>query len=202
MAFFTTAASVVGLLGGVKSLTQGDKNGGAGATSSSSAPWEPAQPYLKQNLQTNADLQKFYQQSPFSDLQKQQYKGLLDVLANNQSAGNSLLNNASAFGKSNRGLLGQMEAMPTGTKAPEIDWDSMNPYKSQAFKTSEMKQGAPTTYQAGQSADPVWEDVLAQYNAASQARFGTPMNRSWDADPEAQAQYQKLLEQYMQMKGG
>ena len=196
MAFFTAAAGVLGGLGAVKGLLGGgDKNGGAGVQTVNRDPWQPAQKYLLKNLETNQNLQDYYAQNPFSDTQKTQYQGLLDTLANNQSAGNGLLNWASNFGQSKRGVMPAMTALPTGTKAAPIDWDKMNQYQSQGnFSTT------PTTYQAGQSGDADWEQVLADYNAASQARFGTPMNRDWSADADAQRQYQVLQDQYQAKK--
>lgn len=55
---------------------------------------------------------------------------------------------------------------------------------------------APTTYVNGQSGNPIWEQILSGFNAAHQARFGTPMNRAWGSDSDAQNQYQQLVAQY------
>jgi hypothetical protein len=200
MAYITTAAAALTAISAAKSAFSGDKNGGAGAQSDSRDPWAAAQPYLKQNLETNKGLQDYYAQNPFSDLQKQQYQGLFNTLANNQAAGAGLLANASAFGQSKGGRLPTLQSMPTGTQAPAIDWASMNPYNSQGMKDMSTKQNAPTTYRAGQSNDPLWEQILGNYNKASMERFGTPMNRDWNADSDAQAQYQVLLNQYLDAK--
>jgi len=85
-------------------------------------PWGPAQQYLKDNLATNAAMQKHYQANPFSTEQQGAYQGLLNTLANNQANGNVLLGNASKFGQSSRGQVPQMAGLLTGTQAPIIDW--------------------------------------------------------------------------------
>jgi tape measure domain-containing protein len=55
---------------------------------------------------------------------------------------------------------------------------------------------APTTWQAGQSNNPIWEKVLADFNAAHSARYGIAMNRPWTADADAQRAYSVLVAQY------
>jgi len=69
---------------------------------------------------------------------------------------------------------------------------------SAAVQASAMQQfaPAPTTWQAGQSGNAVWEQVLGQFNAAHTARFGIAMNRPWSADADATATYQALVGQY------
>ena len=162
MAFFSTAASVLGgasALGGL--LGGGNKNGGAGVVTDTKAPWEPAQKYLLQNLETNKQLQDYYAQNPFSDTQKTQYQGLLDTLANNQAAGSGLLNWASNFGQSKRGVMPEMTALPTGTKAAAIDWEGMNPYK-------QTPAAAPAA-QAPAAAAPGSAEAYIEYMKAQQA---------------------------------
>lgn len=98
------------------------------ANTANNALRDQAMPYALENLKTNQALQKFYQQNPFSATQKGAYQGLFDTIANNQAGGNTLLANASNFGRSNRGVMPAMQAMPTGTKAATIDWQGMNPF--------------------------------------------------------------------------
>lgn len=62
------------------------------------------------------------------------------------------------------------------------------------------QQNVPNTYITGQSGDPVWEKILADYNAQSQAQYGTPMNRPWESDADAQRQYGILSQQYLAQK--
>lgn len=92
------------------------------SSTSTRDPWGPAQAYLKDNLATNAAMQKHYQANPFSGEQQNAYQGLLNTLANNQENGNVLLGNASRFGQSAKGVMPQMQGLLTGTQAPIIDW--------------------------------------------------------------------------------
>ena len=92
------------------------------SSSNSRDPWGPAQPYLLDNLKTNANAQEYYRANPFSDLQKQQYQGLFNSLANSQANVPGLLANASNFGKSSRGQMPAMTGLLSGTQAPAIDW--------------------------------------------------------------------------------
>lgn len=109
--------TVLGALGGA--AASGDKTT---SNSSSRDPWAPAQPYLIDNLKTNANAQEFYRQNPFSDLQKQQYQVLFNNLANSQANIPGLLANASNFGKSSRGQMPAMQGLLSGTQAAPIDW--------------------------------------------------------------------------------
>ena len=147
MAFFATAASIAGLVGAVSSIGGGDKNGGAGAQSNSREPWKPAQQSLLDNLGINQKMQNYYQQNPFSDTQKNQYQGLLDTLSNNQAGGNGLLGWANNFGQSNRGAMPEMAALPTGTKAPMIDWAAQNPFTAAASQAAAPQNALPDAYQ-------------------------------------------------------
>lgn len=92
------------------------------STSSNRDPWAPAQPYLLDNLKTNAAMQEHYRANPFSQLQQQQYQGLFSTLANNQANSAGLLANASNFGQSNRGRMPAMQGLISGTQAPAINW--------------------------------------------------------------------------------
>jgi len=55
---------------------------------------------------------------------------------------------------------------------------------------------APTTWQAGKSNDPVWEEILEDFNKSHKATYGVDMNRSWDSDEDAKRQYQALARVY------
>lgn len=69
---FSDILSGVGLL---SDLTGGGKkeNGGAGSQSATRDPWGAAQPYILRGLQDTSTLNDYYQQNPFSDLQKKYY---------------------------------------------------------------------------------------------------------------------------------
>lgn len=90
--------------------------------SSNRDPWAPAQPYLLDNLKTNAAAQEYYRANPFSDLQKQQYQGLFDSLANNSANMPALMANANAFSQSRRGAMPAMQGLISGTQAAPINW--------------------------------------------------------------------------------
>ena len=92
------------------------------STSSSRDPWAPAQPYLLDNLKTNANAQEHYREKPFSDLQQQQYGGLFNSLANSQANVPGMLANSNSFMQSKRGQMPAMQGLLSGTQAAPIDW--------------------------------------------------------------------------------
>jgi len=57
-------------------------------------------------------------------------------------------------------------------------------------------KAAPTTWQAGQSGDPLWEQILGEFNTAHTQQYGTPINRAWGADADSQAIYDRLAAEY------
>lgn len=59
---------------------------------------------------------------------------------------------------------------------------------------------APTTYQAGQSGDPLWEEILGRFNASHRKYAGIDMNRPWNADADAQSAYNNLADEYRSRK--
>ena len=68
-----------------------------------------------------------------------------------------------------------------------------------AARVSELaafRANVPTTYIGGQTNNPYWEKVLADFNAAHQAAYGIPMNRAWGGDVDAQRAYSALSAQY------
>ena len=89
---------------------------------SSKDPWGPAQGYLKDNLTTNAAMQKYYQENPFSAEQKTAYQGLLNTNANNQANVPIMQGNANNFMQSKRGVTPAMQGLLSGTQAAPIDW--------------------------------------------------------------------------------
>ena len=85
MDLFSLAGGLLGAFG------SGDKQQ---SSTQKSEPWGPAQPWIQQNIQNGQDLQRHYQQNPFSQQQLNAY--------GNASALNSGFMNALP------GLLGQM----------------------------------------------------------------------------------------------
>jgi len=90
--------------------------------SSTNEPWAEAKPYLLDNLKTNAAMQEHYRANPFSDLQKQQYQGLFDSLANSKANVPGLLANANSFSQSRRGQMPAMQGLLSGTQAAPINF--------------------------------------------------------------------------------
>lgn len=73
-------AVVGGMMGGDDQQTQ----------TQSRDPWGPAQPWLRQNLQTGQNLQGYYQQNPFNQLQRTSYQNIagdIDNFRNNINPG-------------------------------------------------------------------------------------------------------------------
>jgi hypothetical protein len=60
---------------------------------------------------------------------------------------------------------------------------------------------APTSFRPGESNDPVWEQILGDFNRSHEGAYGTPMNRPWDSDADAQNAYDALSQQYRERKG-
>lgn len=59
--------------------------GGGGSQTASKEPWSEAAPWLRQNLQTGQDLQRYYQQNPFNQQQQTSYQNLFSDLDNFRS---------------------------------------------------------------------------------------------------------------------
>lgn len=89
---------------------------------SSRDPWGPAQPYLLDNLKTNAAMQKYYQENPFSAEQKRAYQGVFDSNANAMANAPVMSGIANNFMASKRGQMGTMPQFTQGTTAPAVDW--------------------------------------------------------------------------------
>jgi hypothetical protein len=92
------------------------------SASQSKDPWAPAQPYLLDNLKTNAAMQEHYRANPFSNEQKTAYQGLLDTVANNRANSAPMMANANSFMQSSRGRTPAMQGLLSGTQAAPIDW--------------------------------------------------------------------------------
>ena len=117
----TDPSNLVSLLGAVGGAAANSRDSTTSATTNRD-PWGPAQPYLLDNLATNAAAQEHYRARPFSDLQKQQYQGLFNNLANNQANMPAMMANANAFGQSKRGQMPAMQGLLSGTQAAPINW--------------------------------------------------------------------------------
>lgn len=111
-----------GNLGSIAGGLLGAAASGDTTTSTNRDPWGPAQGYLKDNLATNANMQKYYQANPFSQEQQSAYQGLLNTNANNQANAPIMQANANSFMQSNRGAMPAMQGLLSGTQAAPIDW--------------------------------------------------------------------------------
>lgn len=182
-----------GALGGAVDGNQ-ETNGGAGASSQTRDPWGPAQPYMLRNLQTNADLQKFYQQHPFNETQQAGYQnqnGLIDKF--NGQAAPGLLGFANQMMGSHYqraqggapGSVGYSQPTPQPAQQPQngllagpfsapqyqplgkIDFNAQNPF-------SDLNLGNP----ANKAAIP---DTEANFDAAAyMAANPDVLNNGWD----------------------
>ena len=92
------------------------------SASQSKDPWSQAQPYLIDNLKTNAAMQEHYRANPFSDEQKTAYQGLMHTIANNTANAAPMTANANSFMQSSRGRMPAMQGLQSGTQAAPIDW--------------------------------------------------------------------------------
>ena len=161
MAFGLSAGAVSLIGGGLGLLSGGSKNGGAGASSSERTPWAPAAPYLQDNLKTNSDLQKFYQQNPFNAQQK---TGLQNTLtdadhfrstvapglmgfangamnSNYQRQTGGAPGSGAGYGGERRAMSspaaitptsqGAFSTAPTGQAFGQMDWNAINPFSAQ-----------------------------------------------------------------------
>lgn len=111
----TLAGGLLGALAGKDTQT---------TQSSSKDPWGPAQPYLLDNLKTNAAMQQHYQANPFSQEQMAAYQGVMNANANGQANAPVMSGIANNFMQSNRGRMAQMPSFTQGTQAAPINWDA------------------------------------------------------------------------------
>ena len=113
-----TLAKIGGAAVGAFANSKDTKN----TNTQSTDPWAPAQPYLLDNLKTNAAMQEHYRANPFSNEQKTAYQGLLNTVANNSANAAPMMANANSFMQSSRGRTPAMQGLLSGTQADPIDW--------------------------------------------------------------------------------
>lgn len=136
MSFGAVAGAVVGgLMGG-----GGGGGGGGGSQTASKEPWAEAAPWIKDNIKTGQDLQRYYQQNPFNSLQQTGYQNQfadLDQFRNQMAPG--LMNFANKLMGSNYQRAG------AGTEI-----GATNPYAAQAMMPAILQKQAYQAYQASQ----------------------------------------------------
>ena len=132
MSFGAVAGAVVGgIMGG------GGGGGGGGSQTASKEPWAEAAPWIKDNIKTGQDLQRYYQQNPFNSLQQTGYQNQfadLDHFRNQMAPG--LMNFANKLMGSN------YQRASAGTEI-----GATNPYAAQAMMPAMLQKQA---YQASQ----------------------------------------------------
>ena len=142
------ASTVVG------GLLGGDSSGGSTSQATQSKnPWEPAQPYLLQDLKTNQDLQSYYTKNPFNAHQK---VGMQNTLGDADHFRSSIMPGLMDF--ANRGMTGGYQrqtggapgsgggyggavrpggllqggqgafSAPSGGLFGQVDWQASNPF--------------------------------------------------------------------------
>ena len=133
MSFGAVAGAVVGgIMGG-----GGGGGGGGGSQTASKEPWAEAAPWIKDNIKTGQDLQRYYQQNPFNSLQQTGYQNQfadLDHFRNQMAPG--LMNFANKLMGSN------YQRAAAGTEI-----GATNPYAAQAMMPAMLQKQA---YQASQ----------------------------------------------------
>lgn len=70
------------LIGGLLGAASNSGSGKANETTATRDPWGPAQPHILRNLQNEADLQGYYQKTPFNAQQQQGYSNLFGDIGN------------------------------------------------------------------------------------------------------------------------
>ena len=84
--------------------------------------------------------------------------------------------------------------------------DAVEQSQAKQAKAAALKAAAaapiaptPTTFKVGQTGNTAWETVLARFQNAHKKQFGVEFDRGWNADADAQAQYQRLVKEYMDL---
>lgn len=124
-------------IGGIVGGIFGGNDGGGGSQTASKEPWAEAAPWIKDNIKTGQDLQRYYQQNPFNSLQQTGYQNQfadLDQFRNQMAPG--LIDFANKLMGSN------YQRAAAGTEI-----GATNPYAAQAMMPAMLQKQA---YQASQ----------------------------------------------------
>ena len=131
-------AAIIGpVAGAVVGGVMNKGKGGGGSQTASKEPWAEAAPWIKDNIKTGQDLQRYYQQNPFNSLQQTGYQNQfadLDQFRNQMAPG--LMNFANKLMGSN------YQRASAGTEI-----GATNPYAAQAMMPAMLQKQA---YQASQ----------------------------------------------------
>lgn len=136
--------SIIGPVAGA--VVGGLMSDGGGSQTASKEPWAPAAPWIKDNIKTGQDLQRYYQQSPFNPLQQTAYQNYfadqdnyrqaiapqMNALAQRLMGGGAYTSQAQPQGGMQGGMQGGLLSMPA--VAPNtrsyglLDFNQLNPY--------------------------------------------------------------------------
>lgn len=115
---------------------------GGDAQTTSKEPWAPAAPWIKDNIRTGQDLQRYYQQNPFNPLQQTAYQNYfadqdnyrqsvapqMNALAQRLMGGGTYTGQAQPQGAVQGGLLAAPATAPNTRSYGLLDFTQLNPF--------------------------------------------------------------------------
>lgn len=133
-------AAVLGpVAGAVVGGVMGGGKGGGSSQTASKEPWEPAAPWLRQQIQDGQDLERYYQRNPFNSLQQTGYQNLFSDIDNFRSnIAPGLMNFANGM------MNSRYQRAPAGTEL-----GASNPYSQQGMRPGPMTNAMPMGGQGG-----------------------------------------------------
>ena len=157
-AWVSAGVGALGLLAG----SRGGGGGGTQTTTADKSPWAPAAPWMQQNIDRGQQLQKFYQDNPFSNTQKQAY--------GNQFALNDSYNQMMPQLMAGMNQPGFNRSNPTARPTPQNFTPPQSMNLGLMGSTSPFSQGAPAApVVAANPQQSAMDQILAQWQA-QQAR--------------------------------
>lgn len=133
-------SAILGPIAG--SVVGGLMSDGGDAQTTSKEPWAPAAPWIKDNIRTGQDLQRYYQQNPFNPLQQTAYQNYfadqdnyrqsvapqMNALAQRLMGGGSHTGQAQPQGAVQGGLLAAPATAPNTRAYGLLDFTQLNPF--------------------------------------------------------------------------
>ena len=193
-------AAVIGAGGALLgSMDSGDQQQ---STEQKKTPWEPAQPWMKANLQSGQDLQQYMQSNPFNSQQKIGYQNLFGGIdqMNQQIApglmglANTLIGSsyqrqkggapgsAAGYGGAVQpgGLMRNSNAQvfptsPSGQAHGLLNWDALNPYSpanAGGIATQTKQPDQMTNDEIQAMIDDIIKGKTGDYNGGPLMQFG------------------------------
>lgn len=136
-------AAILGpVAGAVVGGLMSDGGGGGSQQTASKEPWAPAAPWIKDNIRTGQDLQRYYQQNPFNPLQQSAYQNYfadqdnyrqsiapqMNALAQRLMGGGTYTGRAQPQGGMQGGLLSMPTVAPNTRSYGLLDFTQLNPF--------------------------------------------------------------------------